>query len=138
LAQILFAYTLIYNKCFDEAFAIIDRSYKKTPQNSISIWGAMYKFAFEGNKEKVSQLMSSEVRMTYRRDPQSSYYIATVYFLLNDYEEAFDWLQNSVNRGMINFPFMSEYDHFLDKIRGEPRFKKLMERVKHEWENFEV
>jgi len=29
-------------------------------------------------------------------------------------------------------------DFFIENIRGEPRFKKLMERVKHEWENFEV
>ena len=26
----------------------------------------------------------------------------------------------------------------IENIRGEPRFKKLMERVKREWENFEV
>jgi hypothetical protein len=26
----------------------------------------------------------------------------------------------------------------LANIRGEPRFKKLMERVKYEWEHFEV
>ena len=33
---------------------------------------------------------------------------------------------------------LAEKDPFLENIRGEPRFKKLMERVKHEWENFEV
>ncbi len=27
---------------------------------------------------------------------------------------------------------------FLENIRGEERFKKLMERVKYEWENFEI
>jgi hypothetical protein len=26
----------------------------------------------------------------------------------------------------------------LERIGEEPRFKKLLERVKHEWENFEV
>jgi len=26
----------------------------------------------------------------------------------------------------------------LEDIRGETRFKKLMEKVKYEWENFEV
>ena len=26
---------------------------------------------------------------------------------------------------------------FLDNIRGEEHFKKLMERVKYEWEHFE-
>ena len=29
-------------------------------------------------------------------------------------------------------------DPFLASIRNEPRFRKLMERVKYEWEHFEV
>lgn len=29
-------------------------------------------------------------------------------------------------------------ENVLENIRGEERFKKLMERVKNEWENFEV
>jgi hypothetical protein len=32
---------------------------------------------------------------------------------------------------------MSQHDWFLDNIRGEERFKKLMERVKYEWEHFD-
>jgi non-specific serine/threonine protein kinase len=51
-------------------------------------------------------------------------------------EEAFDWLENSVDRGFINYPFISEYDPLLKNIRGEERFKKLLKRIKHEWENF--
>jgi non-specific serine/threonine protein kinase len=52
--------------------------------------------------------------------------------------EALDWLENAVHKGFINYPFISEHDPFLKNIRSEPRFKKLMERVKREWENFEV
>jgi hypothetical protein len=33
---------------------------------------------------------------------------------------------------------MTGNDPRLKGIRGEPLFQKLMERVKHEWENFEV
>ena len=43
-----------------------------------------------------------------------------------------------VRWGFINYPFLNEYDPFLENIRREERFKKLMKRVKHEWENFEV
>lgn len=49
-----------------------------------------------------------------------------------------EWLENAINRGRIDYYFLYEKDPFLENIRSEPRFKKLMERVKHEWENFEV
>jgi non-specific serine/threonine protein kinase len=138
MVQIWNAYFLIYNRTFDEAFAVIDKSYKATPHNSWSIQGVMWKYAYQGNKEKISQLMTPELQKYNRRDPFYSYWVVLVYLFLNDYEEVYDWLENSINQGWINYPFMSKHDHFLDKIRNEPRFKKLVERVKYEWENFEV
>ena len=33
---------------------------------------------------------------------------------------------------------MAQDDPFLEKVRGEPGFLKLMERGKGEWEGFEV
>jgi hypothetical protein len=47
-------------------------------------------------------------------------------------------LENAIKMGLINYPLLAEKDPFLNNIRREPRFKKLMERVKYEWENFEV
>ena len=41
-------------------------------------------------------------------------------------------------RGMINYPFLSEHDRYLDNIRGDARFGQLMERARREWERFEV
>jgi hypothetical protein len=49
-----------------------------------------------------------------------------------------DWLENAVDRGFICYPFLNEYDPFLERIRGEERFRQLMKRVKREWEEFEV
>jgi len=49
-----------------------------------------------------------------------------------------NWLEHAVDRGNFDYPFFNEYDPFLENICGEERFKKLMERVKYEWENFEV
>jgi hypothetical protein len=39
---------------------------------------------------------------------------------------------------MINYPFLSEHDWYLNNIRGETRFGQAMERAKREWERFEV
>ncbi len=38
---------------------------------------------------------------------------------------------------MINHPFLNEYNPLFENIRSEHGFKKLMERVEREWENFE-
>jgi disulfide oxidoreductase YuzD len=57
--------------------------------------------------------------------------------LLNAKKEAMDWLENAFKRGFINYP-MLQCDPLLDNIRGEEKFKKLMEKTKYEWEHFEV
>jgi hypothetical protein len=43
-----------------------------------------------------------------------------------------------VERGMINYPFINEYDPLLKNIRSEKRFEILMNKVKERWESFEV
>ena len=64
--------------------------------------------------------------------------MAGSYSLINEKEEALNWLENAANRGFIHYPWLNKHDPFLENIRGEERFRKLMERVKKEWENFEV
>jgi hypothetical protein len=39
---------------------------------------------------------------------------------------------------LINYPFLSKIDPFLENIRGEERFMKLIKKVKFAWENFKV
>jgi len=65
-------------------------------------------------------------------------WLADCYSIIGENEKAIELLEYSTRRGFINFPFLNEYDPLLENIREDPRFKKLMERVKHEWENFEV
>jgi len=57
--------------------------------------------------------------------------------MVNYKTDALNWLENSINRGMINYPFLIENDPLLENIRNKEQFKKLMEQVKYEWENFE-
>ena len=73
-----------------------------------------------------------------KKDFQYSLFVADAFAMINQKKESLNWIENSINNGNVNFPFINEYDPFLKNIRGEERFKKLMERVKYEWENFEV
>lgn len=51
---------------------------------------------------------------------------------------ALERLDHAGSRGFLSYPVLSEYAPFFGNIRGERRFKQLMERVKHEWQRFEV
>ena len=132
-----YALMLAYNKAFDEAFSIIDQSAKATPDNAVTKFGLLLKYGLLKDHEKAFLIMTSDFRKTCQRDLEWAYYVAGFFALLDEKKEALDWLENAVDRGFINYPFISKHDTFLDNIRGEERFKKLMERVKYEWEHFE-
>jgi hypothetical protein len=84
------------------------------------------------------QAVTPELESAARWDEQYSWWMAACYALIGRAEEALEWLDNAVERGWICYPFLSEHDPLLENIRGEERFKRLMERVRSEWEHFEV
>lgn len=73
-----------------------------------------------------------------RADASGLWVGAEIYAMNGNVDEALEWLQYGLEIGAINYPFLAEVDPWLASIRNEPRFKKLMERVKYEWEHFEI
>jgi TolB-like protein len=138
--QVRYYYALILalNGRIKEACLLIDVMVREMPDDSYSRIGAICKYAFQRDRMNVFKSLSQELINFARRDCQYSWIIAFCFALIDEKEEALNWLTNAVDWGFINYPYLSEYDPFLENIRDEPRFKKLMERVKHEWENFEV
>lgn len=100
--------------------------------------GLLLKYALLKDKEKAFKEMSTDFQKTCKRDLEFSHTVACMLAVLDAKKEALDWLENSVNLGFINYPLLAKKDPFLENLRGEERFKKLMERVKYEWEHFEV
>jgi len=72
------------------------------------------------------------------QDPCGVWPAAEIYVLNGETQEALKWLERGLEMGCINYPFLSKLDPYLEKIRSEERFQKLMERVKYEWERFEI
>jgi tetratricopeptide (TPR) repeat protein len=142
LANFWMAYTLLWSKQYDKAYALIDRMAQEESSDQMhklfTSWLLFLKHAFNGEKSEALESLNDEVRNFFWHDADLPVYGAGGFALIDEKEEAFRWLEHSINKGFINYPLLSEIDPFLENIRGEPRFKKLMERVKHEWENFEV
>ena len=89
-------------------------------------------------RDKIASLLTPDFIQATRRDSQLSSHMAAFYSYLGEKDKSLEWLENAVDQSFINYPFFNEYDKLLNNIRGEERFKKLMERVKYEWENFEI
>jgi TolB-like protein/predicted Zn-dependent protease len=132
------AKALAYGQNYEEAIKLLDQIQKESPGSVWDVLGSFFKFALQNNKSEALQILSEEYKMMMKEDEMFPIWIAESYSLLNEKNEAIAWLENGVKSGFINYRFIMEYDLFLENIRGEDRFKKLMERVKYDWENFEV
>ena len=123
----------------EEACAICDEIFKKYPTNMFARVGQCYKFALQGDKEKTIQAMSDGIKEYSRyNNLYTAHLMAECDAMIGEKDEAITSLECSVNLGAVSYPFYSEIDPLLENIRGEERFKKLMERTKIAWENFEV
>jgi len=139
-SQFLFHYAhslAIVNKN-TESIQVLENQKAKFPDNSWTFLSEFLLIAIKGHQTMVNAVVNKELVHTAKFDETYSWYMAECYSLLNMKKEAIGWLENAVNRGFINYPLFQKLDPFLENIRGEKKFKKLMERVKHKWENFEI
>jgi non-specific serine/threonine protein kinase len=136
--QLAYGHGLAYVNRFDESYKILDKLGKKSPDTWLGQLALFFKYALQNQKTEAQQAVSEDLKMAARGDEFTPLWMAECYALIDEKDEAVNWLEEGMKWGFINYPFLNEYDPFLKNIRAEPRFKKLMERVKYEWENFEV
>jgi TolB-like protein/tetratricopeptide (TPR) repeat protein len=123
---------------FEESIKILN----KATEISSDLWliqlSIFFMYALQKKKTKALKYVSEDLRTKAAGDEMTPLWMAECYALIGEKEEAINWLQILVGWGFINYPFLNEINPFLENIRGEKRFKKLMEKVKYQWENFEV
>jgi tetratricopeptide (TPR) repeat protein len=129
-------WTLAINNSLEEAYEKTDKFIEKNSGFKPDML-LFLKYSLQGQKAKALSSATERLREFCQTDEQWSWMLADCYSLVGEKEEAMRWLGIAVNRGFVNYPFISKYDPFLKNIRGEAEFKKLMERVKYEWEHFE-
>jgi non-specific serine/threonine protein kinase len=129
---------LAAHKHLDEASAVADLLVKDTPDIFFTRLAVFLQHALQGEKEKALALINDEFTAAARVDWQYSSLMAGGYALLQEKDQALDWLENAINRGFINYPFIAKHDPFLENLRGDERFEKLLAKAKAAWENFEV
>ena len=116
----------------------LTKDHKDAPKHMLGVTILFLKYALQGEKEKALQLFSEDERRIAWNDFMWPWFMAGCFSLIGEKGEALRWLEHAIDKGWCNYPLFSELDPFLANLRGEERFQKLMERVKKEWEEFEI
>jgi hypothetical protein len=96
------------------------------------------RYALEGDKTEALKSVTEELKTAMEHNNLYSLLMGECFALIDEKELAIHWVEDATQWGFINYNYLNERAPFLENIRGEERFQKLMEEVKYKWENFEV
>jgi adenylate cyclase len=130
--------TLAINNKVKEATRLLDSSIKTSPDEFFSKVSKAFRHAINNDKQKALQSITEDIKKAAEMDHKIAWILADIYSLIGENSKAIDSLERASKDIFINYPWFAKHDPFLQNIRGEERFKKLMEKVKYKWENFEV
>jgi non-specific serine/threonine protein kinase len=130
--------TLILNNRTDEGLAIFEDLIREMPSDFFSKLALAFKHAVCGNRDAFFQAMTEELETVATGDLSYSLNLAQCFARINEKEQALDWLEKAVKLGYTNYPMISRLDPFLENLRNEPRFDRLLEEVRMRWEAFET
>jgi serine/threonine protein kinase len=136
-ARMLHAMMLAANGRRDEGVAILDGVARDTSAMAWARLAPAMACALRGEREEVLRTMTPELRAAAQWDEIFAWWTADCFALVNERESALDFLERAVEFGVINWPWLSRTEPFLENVRGEPRFDRLMEKVRRAWEAFE-
>ncbi len=120
---------------FEEALREADADVARRPP-PLSAWSAGLAHALRGEREPLVALAAGRAHEFLWTDPDSPYFAASWFAQAGDCEHALDWLEGLVDRGSFNYPMLAHGDPLLENLRGDPRFHRLLDRIRPVWENF--
>jgi serine/threonine protein kinase/tetratricopeptide (TPR) repeat protein len=128
---------LIQANRIDEAMEVLGPLEPMTDWDLYVQTGRLLAFALKRDRNRVDEVAIPKYREAAKRDSYISCIVAGAYSILDDTDQALVFLEAAVDHGFINYPFLNQHDTLLAKLRNEPRYQKLMERVQDEQERFE-
>jgi hypothetical protein len=98
------------------------------PEGLIAGWITGYKALIEDNINEGLKA-THKIEQANISDAEAWYHFAENYALLGDIEGCIRTLRRAVDGGYFNYPFMLT-DSFLDSIREDPEFQKILSEAK--------
>ena len=111
----------------DEALAAVEKAIAKTGDRAkVAYLGRIH--ALAGERQKALDAVE-ELKELSKNRPVSPHSIALIYASLGEKGLAFEWLEKAWEEGFVE-PYSLKVDPWLDSLRDDPRFQKLLEKVR--------
>jgi TolB-like protein/class 3 adenylate cyclase len=123
----------------EEVCSVLDRLETLAPTHTHGRFAKFLKLALRQQRtEALKAGQDEQIRKAATNDEHAAWWMACIYAIMDEKKEALYWLEQAVELGYRNYPFLATHDPYLENIRGEKRFLDLMKRVRIYWETFQA
>jgi Flp pilus assembly protein TadD len=136
--RMMHAHALAANGLVDEARQVLLTIQREESTMAWARLACAMVYALSGDREQMLKSITSDLLQAAARDEIFSWWLADCHALAGEREAALDDVQRMIELGVFNYPFLAYHDPFLGSIRGEPRFRELLERARKQWDAFEA
>ena len=138
MARLFFTWVLILNRRYDEVHTLL----KSCPPDQRETLPARLSYflanAAMGHSHEAAAELTPQIEAIARATDVFPRFLAEGFAFAGARQSAIHWLQVAIDRGFVNYPFLSRHDPAFEALRGDSAFKALLETAKHRWERFEV
>jgi len=123
--SVMTAYALQGN--LDEAVVWADKMMVNAPPIVAYLGNAGWIYAHAGQKHKTQEFLTELLKRS-EKGYVSSFWIATLYIALGEYDSAFEWLQKAYEDRDGSLIYATAPPP-LDPVRSDPRYKQMLEKM---------
>ena len=138
MARLFYLWVLVVNAKGDEAAEVVAAWPTETLRTVPGQIASFLVRAFQGDREGALSVVTPEAESAGAATDVFARFLAQGFALAGMPDPALRWLEVAVERGFVNHPFLAVHDPCLRSLRDDPRFVRLMERVRERCDAFEA
>ena len=136
--RFFYAWVLSWNDQYETALQVLEQIIADAAESIFAPLAQIMKHALRDEKEKALHFCTPELLGAAEHVECFSRFLMEFFAYMGEKEKAIDWVEKTIQRGFINYPYLATHARFLKSIRSEPRFQRIIKDVKTKWESFTI